>query len=258
MIFDHTGTNVPDASSADRSDGAGPTSGDLQTDRTTLRRHAERGTYDRAAVHAVLDAGTICHLAFAVGGRPWAVPMAYGRSEEVLYLHGAAANHALGSLRDGIEACATVTVLDGLVLARSAFHHSMNYRCAMVFGTAGEVTDGHAKEVALAAIVDHLLPGRSAEARPPSQSELRATRVIALPIAEASVKARAGGPLDDDADVALPIWAGHVPLSVQAAPPIAHDGPLGPQPLPESLRRWSTWPARPARRPRFPPGPPGR
>lgn len=242
MSSDHTGTNAPSpeqgarTASGDPTTGAGPATDDLLTDRTRLRRHPERGAYDRAAVHAILDAGTICHLAFAVDGRPWAVPMAYGRSGDVLYLHGAAANHALRSVREGIEACATVTVLDALVLARSAFHHSMNYRCAMVFGSAREVTDGPAKEAALATIVDHLLPGRSAEARPPSPSELRATRVVALPIEEASAKTRAGGPADEAADLTLPIWAGHVPLALVAAAPIA-DADAVRQPVPGSLRR---------------------
>lgn len=238
MIIDHTGTNLLDTGPAARRSGVA--AGDaLLTPRTQVRRHAERAAYDRTSIHAILDAGTVCHLAFAVDGRPWAVPMAYGRSGDVLYLHGAAANHALRSAGNGVEACATVTVLDGLVLARSAFHHSMNYRCAMVFGVAQEVTEPEAKQAALAAIVDHLLPGRWDEARPPDPSELRATQVVALPIQEASAKVRTGGPADKEADHALPIWAGQVPLALVAGAVVPDAGAVGTAVPASLLERWT-------------------
>jgi nitroimidazol reductase NimA-like FMN-containing flavoprotein (pyridoxamine 5'-phosphate oxidase superfamily) len=215
--------------------------GGLLTDRTRLRRQAVRGCHDRATVHAVLDAGLLAHVAFAVDGRPWAVPMAYGRIDELLYLHGAAANQSLRELAGGVEACVTVTVVDGLVLARSAFHHSMNYRCAMVFGQAVEVRDPAEKARGLAAVVDHALPGRSDEARPPTDAEIRATRVLRMAITEASAKVRTGGPLEGPEDVVLPVWAGVVPVALAAATPVA-EADLHPDvPAPPSVERW--WPA---------------
>jgi nitroimidazol reductase NimA-like FMN-containing flavoprotein (pyridoxamine 5'-phosphate oxidase superfamily) len=183
-----------------------------QTDRTTVRRQSQRASYERELVDAVIDEALSCHVGFAVEGRPWVIPTIHARVDDVLYLHGAAANHMLRSLTGGIEACVTITLVDGLVLARSAFHHSMNYRSVMVFGRLTAVDDTEEKRSALHALVEHVVPGRMTEARPPSDAELRKTLVLSLPIDEASAKVRTGGPIDDPEDLSLPIWAGQLPL----------------------------------------------
>ncbi len=188
------------------------------TDRTTLRRLKERGRYEREVVNGVLDAGQICHVGVVVRGTPTVLPMAYGRIDDVLYLHGAVGN-ALLRASVGVDVCVTVTLLDGLVLARSAFHHSMNYRCAVVFGTAERVVDPGEQRRAAAAIVDHVVVGRSDVARPPTDEELRATAILRLPIDEASAKVRTGGPVDDDEDLDLPVWAGVVPIGLAVGAP---------------------------------------
>src|SRR4051812_22349241 len=180
----------------------------LQTERTTVKRLSERGNYDAATVHAILDEALICHVAFSVDGKPVVIPTIHTRIGDTLYFHGSAASRMLRSLREGVEACVCATLLDGLVLARSAFHHSMNYRSAVVFGTAREVTDPAEKLRALDALVEHVARGRSAEVRPPNERELKQTLVLALPIAEASAKIRTGPPVDDEEDYALPVWAG--------------------------------------------------
>jgi nitroimidazol reductase NimA-like FMN-containing flavoprotein (pyridoxamine 5'-phosphate oxidase superfamily) len=190
------------------------------SDRTRLRRMQERGRYDAATIDAILDEGLICHIGFASGAGPVVIPMAYGRADDRLYLHGAARNAALSALASGVEACATVTVLDGLVLARSAFHHSMNYRSVVIFGIAAEVTDLEEKREALQVIVDHLVPGRSADARPPSVNELRATRVVRMPIAEASAKVRSGPPKEEPEDQSWPAWAGELPVRLAPGEPV--------------------------------------
>jgi uncharacterized protein len=183
-----------------------------QTDRTTVRRQSQRASYERELVDAVIDEALSCHVGFAVEGRPWVIPTIHARVDDVLYLHGAAANHMLRSLTGGIEACVTITLVEGLVLARSAFHHSMNYRSVMVFGRLTTVDDTEEKQSALHALVEHVVPGRMTEARPPSDAELRKTLVLRLPIDEASAKVRTGGPIDDPEDLSLPIWAGQLPL----------------------------------------------
>ena len=190
-----------------------------RTERTKLRRKAERGRYDRDTVAAILDEALICHVGFAVDGRPWVVPTAFARVGESVYLHGATGNFALRALAAGAEACVTVTLLDGLVLARSAFHHSMNYRSVMLFGRAQRVTDDEEKHAALVAIVDHMVPGRSGATRLPSPAELRSTLVVRFPIEEGSAKVRAGGPIDDPVDLDLPHWAGVIPLAVVRGEP---------------------------------------
>ncbi|HEY2812917.1 MAG TPA: pyridoxamine 5'-phosphate oxidase family protein [Acidimicrobiales bacterium] len=190
------------------------------TDRTRVRRKAERGRYDRATVDAILDEALLCHVGFAVDGRPWVLPTAFARVGDHLYLHGAAGNFALRSLAAGVEACVAVTLLDGLVLSRSAFHHSMNYRSVLVFGTAEAVRDEQEKRAAVMAIVEHLIPGRTDAARPPSMEELRATLVVRLPLDEASAKIRTGPPLEDDDDLDLEHWAGVLPLTLQPGEPI--------------------------------------
>ena len=207
----------------------------LQTERTTVKRLGSRGLYDRDTVYAILDEALICHAGFVVNGSPVVIPTIHWRHDDTLYVHGSAASRMLRSLRDGVEACVTVTLLDGLVIARSAFHHSMNYRSAVIYGTAREVTDREEKLRALDALVEHVIRGRSAEVRPPNEKELRQTMVLALPIEEASAKVRTGGPIDDDEDYALPYWAGVVPVTMTYGAPV-DDGRVIVE-VPESVRR---------------------
>jgi nitroimidazol reductase NimA-like FMN-containing flavoprotein (pyridoxamine 5'-phosphate oxidase superfamily) len=192
-----------------------------RTDRTAVRRLPDRGSYDRGVLDAILDEGLVCHVGFVLDGQPYVIPTTYGRVGGQLYLHGSAASRMLKAMRGGIAVCVTVTHLDGLVLARSAFHHSMNYRSAMVLGMAQEVVDPEERWTALRAIVDHVVPGRFDEVRPPSENELRATLVLRLAIDEASAKIRTGPPVDDDADYALPLWAGELPMRTTVLPAVA-------------------------------------
>ena len=191
------------------------------SDRTRVRRVPRRAAYDREAIDAILDEGLVCHLAFAVDGQPYAIPTAYARVGDSLYVHGSSASRMLRTLAKGTPVCATVTLLDGLVLARSAFHHSMNYRSVVVLGTAVEVTGAGERLMAMRALLERIAPGRWDEVRPPDDKELRATAVLRLPIDEASAKIRGGPPIDDEPDYALPCWAGVVPLALRAGPPIA-------------------------------------
>jgi nitroimidazol reductase NimA-like FMN-containing flavoprotein (pyridoxamine 5'-phosphate oxidase superfamily) len=200
------------------------------TDRTRVRRLPDRGKYELDLIHRVLDEALICHVGFAVEGRPWVIPTIHARVGDELVLHGAPANHMLRTLDAGVETCVTATIIDGLVLARSHFHHSMNYRSVMVFGRAMPVTDLDAKRNALHALVEHVVRGRTAEARPPSDAELRKTLVLALPISEASAKVRTGGPIDDEEDLAMPIWAGVVPSAMSFGAGIAEPGITAPVP----------------------------
>jgi nitroimidazol reductase NimA-like FMN-containing flavoprotein (pyridoxamine 5'-phosphate oxidase superfamily) len=190
------------------------------SDRTRVRRKADRGHYDRATVDAILDEGLLCHVGFAIDGRPWVVPTAFARIDDHVYVHGATGNFALRSLASGVETCITVTLLDGLVLSRSAFHHSMNYRSVMLFGTAHRVTEEDDKRAAVMAILEHLIPGRSGGTRSPTSEELRATLVVRLPIDEASAKIRTGPPIEDDEDLGLDHWGGVLPLTLIAGNPI--------------------------------------
>ena len=189
--------------------------------RTRLRHKSERGRYDRSMIVEILDEALICHVGFAVDGRPWVLPTAFARVHDHVYIHGAVGNFALRTLAGGIEACVTFTLLDGLVLARSAFHHSMNYRSVMLFGRATAVCGYDEKRTALLAIVDHMVSGRSASTRLPTPEELRSTLVIRLPIDEASAKVRTGGPIDEAADYELPHWAGVIPLTLERGEPQA-------------------------------------
>lgn len=198
--------------------GTDPSADLVPTPRTKVRRLADRGRFDRATVHEVLDEAYIAHVGFVVDGEPRVLPMTYGRDGDVLYLHGAAANAMLRASTDA-EVCVTVTLLDGLVLARSAFHHSMNYRSVVLLGTATKVADAAEKRRAFDVIVDHVVPGRSAVARPSNDIELTATLVLRVPITEGSAKARTGGPVDDEDDLDLPVWAGVVPLRLAAGEP---------------------------------------
>ena len=189
-----------------------------QTERTRFRRLPERAAYDRDTVHAILDEGFICHVGFVVDGRPFAIPTGYARAGETLYLHGSTGSR-LG-LRPGMDVCVTVTLLDGLVLARSAFHHSMNYRSVVVLGRTRALTDPDEKEAALRALVEHIVPGRSDAVRGADRRELAATAVLALSLAEVSAKVRTGSPVDDEPDYDLPIWAGVLPVRQVADPPV--------------------------------------
>jgi nitroimidazol reductase NimA-like FMN-containing flavoprotein (pyridoxamine 5'-phosphate oxidase superfamily) len=191
--------------------------------RTKIRRLAKRGRYDRPTIEAVLDAGLVGHLAFTVEDQPYAMPMLYARAGDTLYLHGSRLSRLLTTARTGIPVCFTVTLVDGLVLARSAFHHSVNYRSAIVLGRAHLVAEESEKRAALDAIVEHVVPGRTQDARRPNAGELKATEVIALPIDEASAKVRTGGPVDAPEDYALPVWAGEIPLAVAVGAPVPDD-----------------------------------
>ncbi|MDA8295614.1 MAG: pyridoxamine 5'-phosphate oxidase family protein [Actinomycetota bacterium] len=203
---------------------------------TKVRRLPERARYDRGAIAAVLDEGLICHLAVDVNGLAIAMPMTYGRVGEALYLHGAVANAALRAI-DGQRCAVTVTLLDALVLAKSTFHHSINYRSVVAIGRARSVVDPEEKRTGLAAIVEHIIATRATEARPPNDRELRATRLVRFDIEEASLKTRSGGPNDDAEDAELAVWAGELPLPVvpQAPRPSKESERL---PIPPSLVRY--------------------
>ena len=188
------------------------------TDRTELGRKSERGRLDRAELYSVLDAGLICHLGVVIDGYPVVLPTGYGRIGDELYLHGSTGNRSLRAA-DGHDVCVTVTHLDGLVCARSIYHHSLNYRSAVVFGTARMVTDSDERMAALAAVAERLVPGQWDYVRRPDRKELAATAVLALPLAEASVKARTGPPGDEDEDYELGIWAGVVPAALAFGTP---------------------------------------
>jgi uncharacterized protein len=200
-----------------------------------LRRAPKRGEYDRAVIDAILDEAPICHLGLVDGGQPIVAPTIHARVGDELLLHGSAAGRAMRALAAGTPACVTVTLLDGLVLARSAFHHSMNFRSVVVLGTARVVEGVEEKTRALEAFTEKLVPGRWPEVRWPTPKELKGTKVLALPITEGSAKIRTGPPVDDDPDYDLPVWAGVVPLSIVAGTPIPDsDGPI-----PEHVRAYT-------------------
>jgi uncharacterized protein len=190
------------------------------TERTQLRRLPNRGSHDLETVCKILDAGFLAHVGFNMNGQPFVIPTLYGREGEALYLHGSAASRMLRELDSGIPACVNVTLVDGLVLARSAFHHSMNYRSVVAFGTARKINDPEQKTEALRVISEHLIRGRWDDVRVPSEKELKATSVLEFTMEEASAKVRTGPPLDDEEDYALPMWAGVLPLTVTPGIPI--------------------------------------
>ncbi|MPZ88726.1 MAG: pyridoxamine 5'-phosphate oxidase family protein [Nitriliruptorales bacterium] len=191
--------------------------------RTRVRRSPRRADYEPHTVAGILDEGLVCHVGIAVDGQPFVLPMAYGRVGGVLYLHGSTASRTMRIFAADAPVCVTVTLLDGLVLARSAFHHSMNYRSVVVLGIARPVTGDEQRLTALRAITEHVVPGRWAELRPPTGAELKATAVGALSLSEASAKIRTGPPIDDDADLGADLWAGTVPLRLQAGRPQADE-----------------------------------
>jgi uncharacterized protein len=190
------------------------------TKRTEFRRLPGRGSHELETINAILDAGFLAHVGFCLDNQPYVIPTLYGRDGEKLYLHGSAASRMLGRLETGILGCITVTLVDGLVLARSAFHHSMNYRSVVAFGTAHRIDESAHKTRALRIISEHLIAGRWNDVRNPSEKELKATAVLEFSIEEASAKIRTGPPLDDEEDYSLPVWAGILPLSLEARPPI--------------------------------------
>ena len=192
----------------------------LQSPRTTVKRLAKRGEYGRETINGIIDEALIYHVGFVVDGSPVVIPTIHTRIGETLYFHGSAASRMLRSLRGGIDACVTITVLDGLVMARSAFHHSMNYRSVVVMGKGREVVDREEKLRVLDALVEHVCAGRVRDARPPNETELRQTLVIAMPLTEASAKIRSGPAADEEEDYALPIWAWVIPLAVTPSSPI--------------------------------------
>jgi uncharacterized protein len=210
----------------------------LKTDRTRVRRRPQRGCYDPQAVSALLDEALTCHVAFTQDGQPYAIPMLHARVGNVLYVHGSIASRTMRLGSRETRVCLTVTILDGIVLARSAFHHSLNYRSAVVLGTPRTVTGGE-KLHALEAITEHVLPGRWSEVRQPSAVELRATSVFAMPLDEASTKIRTGPPGDDAGDHVLDVWAGVIPLSLQAGCAIADPLLRAGIPVPATVRDYA-------------------
>jgi len=191
-----------------------------QTPRTTLKRLPQRGSYDRELIEQILDEGFICHVGFAVDGRPLVIPTGYARVGDSLLIHGSQSSRMLRTLGQGIEVCVTVTLIDGLVLARSAFNHSMNYRSVVAFGRAAMIEEPAAKVLALRALSDHMIPGRWDDVREPSEREIQLTTVLSLPLNEVSAKVRTGPPIDDEEDYSLPVWAGVIPLKLVADMPV--------------------------------------
>ncbi|MBI3650522.1 MAG: pyridoxamine 5'-phosphate oxidase family protein [Acidobacteria bacterium] len=190
------------------------------TERTTLKRLPSRAEYDRETVYKILDEAFLCHVGFVVDGQPYVIPTGYARRGDTLYIHGSAASRMLRSLAEGLEVCVTVTLLDGLVLARSAFHHSFNYRSVVVLGKATVVESAEEKFAALEAFTNHVIPNRWAEVREPNEQEMKGTLVLQLPLVEVSAKVRTGAPIDDEEDYAIAVWAGVLPLQLTASTPI--------------------------------------
>jgi uncharacterized protein len=208
------------------------------TKRSELHRIPVRGSHDWDTIARILDVGFLAHVGFCVSGQPFVIPTLYGREGGKLYLHGSAASRLLGELEIGIPACLTVTLVDGLVLSRSAFDHSMNYRSVVAFGTAKKIVDPVEKVMSLRVISEHLISGRWVEVRGPSESELKATSVLEFLIDEASAKVRSGPPLDDENDYASPVWAGVLPLQMRSAPPMPDDNLIGGVAVPDYVLRY--------------------
>lgn len=211
----------------------------MPTARTRVIRESERGVYDRETVYRILDEGFLCHVGFAVEGQPFVIPTSYGRVDASLYVHGSAASRMLRQLKESVPVCVTVTLLDGLVLARSVFNHSMNYRSVVILGKATLVDDPKEKIEALHALSEHILPGRWADSRQPNERELKATSVLRVPIEEFSAKVRVGPPIDDEEDYAFPTWAGVVPLEMVSGTPIDDARLLPGRSVPEYARGYS-------------------
>jgi len=212
-------------------------SNSMPTPRTRVVRESDRGVYDRETLNRILDEGFLCHVGFVVDGQPFVIPTSYGRDGDTLYIHGSAASRMLRNLDKGAPVCITVTLLDGLVLARSVFNHSMNYRSVVILGTATLITNPEEKLAALLILSEHILPGRWADARQPNEKELKATSVLRIPIDEFSAKVRIGPPIDDEPDYTFPTWAGVIPLETAVGTPIRDE--RCERELPEYLRNYS-------------------
>jgi len=209
----------------------------MPTPRTRVVRESDRGVYDRDTINRILDEGFLCHVGFLADGQPFVIPTSYGRNGNVLYVHGSAASRMLRNLDRGIPVCITVTLLDGLVLARSVFNHSMNYRSVVILGTATLIDNPEEKLAALLALSEHILPGRWDDSRQPNEKELKATAVLRIPIEEFSAKVRVGPPIDDEPDYTFPTWAGVIPLQMTVGTPIRDE--RCERELPEYLRNYS-------------------
>jgi nitroimidazol reductase NimA-like FMN-containing flavoprotein (pyridoxamine 5'-phosphate oxidase superfamily) len=209
------------------------------TPRTRLVREADRAVYDREAVYRILDEGFLCHVGFVVDGQPFVIPTSYGRKDDSLYIHGSAASRMLRQMKESVPVCVTVTLLDGFVLARSIFNHSMNYRSVAILGKATPVDDPAEKIEALRLLSEHIIPGRWADSRQPNERELKATSVLRVPIEEFSAKVRKGPVVDDEEDYSFPTWAGVVPLKVVSEPPIDDSRLLLGQTAPDYARNYS-------------------
>jgi nitroimidazol reductase NimA-like FMN-containing flavoprotein (pyridoxamine 5'-phosphate oxidase superfamily) len=212
---------------------------EMPTTRTRVVREGDRAVYDREPVYRILDEGFLCHVGFAVDGQPFVIPTSYGRKEASLYIHGSAASRMLRQMKEGVAVCITVTLLDGLVLARSVFNHSMNYRSVVILGTATLVDDPEEKLAALRILSEHILPGRWDDSRQPNERELKATSVLRVPIEEFSAKVRKGPAIDDEPDYSFPTWAGVVPLEVKLGVPIDDERLLAGKEVPEYVRKYS-------------------
>jgi uncharacterized protein len=208
------------------------------TERTQVKRLPKRGKYDQETVFSILDTAFVCHVGFTVDGQPYVIPTNFGRSGDMLYLHGSAASRMLRELSEGIPVCVTVTHVDGLVLARSAFHHSVNYRSVVILGQARLVEDPAEKMEALRIFTEHVMKGRWNDVRQPTAQELKATTVLALPLDEVSAKVRTGGPIDDEGDYNLPVWAGVLPLTTSVKSPEPDPQRKNDPPVPEYLRNY--------------------
>jgi len=207
--------------------------------RTRVVREPQRAVYDRDEAYKILEEAFICHVGFVIDGQPYVIPTSYGRQGEVLYIHGSAASRMLRHASSGVAVCVTVTLLDGLVLARSIFNHSMNYRSVVILGTAQEISNREEKLAALRAMSEHILPGRWNEVRQPNEQELKATTILRLPIDEFSAKVRQGPPIDDEDDYSFPTWAGVIPLTLVAGEPVSDERLLAGTSVPEYARRYS-------------------
>lgn len=209
------------------------------TPRTRVVREPQRAVYDRDVLNRILDEGFLCHVGFVVDGQPFVIPTSYGRHEDALYIHGSAASRMLRNVSGGIPVCVTVTLLDGLVLARSIFNHSMNYRSVVVLGTGTAIEDREEKLTALRLLSEHIVPGRWGEARQPNEKELKATTIIRVPIREFSAKVREGPVIDDEEDYSFPVWAGVLPLNVVAGDPIRDSRVLEGINVPDYVKSYS-------------------
>jgi nitroimidazol reductase NimA-like FMN-containing flavoprotein (pyridoxamine 5'-phosphate oxidase superfamily) len=211
----------------------------MPTPRTRVVREAHRGVYDRETAYKILDEGFLCHVGFVANGQPFVIPTSYGRKDASLYIHGSAASRMLRQIKESVPVCVTVTLLDGLVLARSVFNHSMNYRSVVILGKAALVDDPAEKLEALRLLSEHIIPGRWDDARQPNERELKQTSVLRIPIEEFSSKVRIGPPIDDEEDLSFPTWAGVVPLEMKVGTP-ENDPTLQPgREVPEYVRSYS-------------------